>query len=73
MPTQNYEIMQASIQKKAKVFMYSTKIDHKTIKTALLDPVDDIPELVQELARKTGPETSICILPEGPQTIPYLK
>jgi hypothetical protein len=27
---------------------------------------------VAELLQKYGPDATICVLPEGPQTIPYL-
>ena len=64
---------QALIQQKAHVYLYSDKLDRGTIKKTLLDPVTDIAGLTEEIARKTGPGTTICVLPEGPQTIPYHK
>ncbi len=64
---------QASIQKKADVYLYSDKLDDKTILRALLNPAHNIAELVNDLRSKIGPKVSICILPQGPQTIPYLK
>ena len=64
---------QAIIQQKANVYMFSKKLDHETIKTAFLNPVDDITSLTKELVRKIGPKANICVLPEGPQTIPYFK
>jgi lactate racemase len=64
---------QALIQKKAKVYLYSITLDNKTIRQALFNPVNDIPELVHELIMMKGPGAKICVLPEGPQTIPYLK
>ncbi len=63
---------QVLIQKKADVYLFSDKLDEETIKRALFNPVKDIKALVDELVRKTGPQASICVLPEGPQTIPYL-
>ena len=64
---------QALIMKKAKVYLYSDRLDTDTIKRALLTPVKNIENLVRELVRDTGPDTHICVLPEGPQTIPYLE
>jgi nickel-dependent lactate racemase len=64
---------QALIQQKANVYIYSDKLDDETIKRALFNPVRDISKLTDELVSKTGLDTTICILPEGPQTIPYLK
>lgn len=65
--------IQGMIQKKAKVYLYSDKLDDNTIKKTLLNPVPDICSLVDELIKKTGSDTRICVLPEGPHTIPYLK
>jgi len=38
---------------------------------ALLNPVKDISALVRSLVDKSGGHADICILPEGPHTIPY--
>lgn len=64
---------QALIQKKADVYLYSDQLDDETIKKALFKPVKNIRNLVDELVARIGPQAKICILPEGPQTIPYLK
>jgi lactate racemase len=61
---------QALIQQNADVYLYSDKLADETIKRALFKPVRDISKLIDELVKKTGPETKICVLPEGPQTIP---
>jgi len=62
---------QAMIQLKAHVYLYS-KLDPGTVKSAHLDPVSNINSLIAELAAAYGPDTRICVLPEGPHTIPYL-
>jgi nickel-dependent lactate racemase len=63
---------QALIQQKANVYMFSNKVDNDTIRRAFLTPVDDIAVLADELVKKIGPKADICVMPEGPQTIPYL-
>ena len=63
---------QALIQQKANVYLFSDKLDDDTIKRALFKPVRDIRGLIDELVREIGPHAKICVLPEGPQTIPYL-
>ena len=63
---------QALIQQKANVYIFSDQLDDETIKRALFNPVNDISRLIDELVTKIGPQAKICILPEGPQTIPYL-
>jgi lactate racemase len=64
---------QALVQQKANVFLYSDKLSDQITRKALLNPVDHIPHLIHKLVSKKGPDTSICIMPEGPQTIPYIK
>jgi nickel-dependent lactate racemase len=63
---------QAKVQQKAKVHLYTDKLDPSLIRKALLDEVESIPGLVAELVSERGPGTRICIMPEGPLTIPYL-
>jgi nickel-dependent lactate racemase len=64
---------QALIQQKADVYLYSDKLDADVIKRALFKSVKDIGKLIDELVNKLGPQAKICVLPEGPQTIPYLR
>ena len=54
------------------MYIFSDQLDDETIKRALFNPVNDISRLIDELVTKIGPQAKICILPEGPQTIPYL-
>jgi lactate racemase len=63
---------QAMIQQKATVHLFSDKLDKETIGKTFLTPVNDIARLTKMLAGKIGPGADICIMPEGPQTIPYL-
>lgn len=62
---------QAKIQSKADVYLYSS-LEENIVKKALFNPVRNIDNLVLELIEKYGPDARICVLPEGPQTIPYL-
>jgi len=62
---------QAMIQLKATVYLYST-LDDQTVEKALLNPVRDLDRLISDLVMKYGRDTRICVLPEGPLTIPYL-
>ncbi len=59
------------IQMKADVYLFS-KLNEKTVKSAHLHPVKNLTALVSELANQYGPDCRICILPEGPHTIPYI-
>jgi len=62
---------QAMIQMKSDVYLYS-KLDEQTVKATHIRPVQDIDCLLEELVKKYGPDCRICVLPEGPHTIPYL-
>jgi nickel-dependent lactate racemase len=64
---------QVLIQQKARVYLYTDKLDDQIVRRALLNPVSDPERLIAELVGENGPQTRICILPEGPQTIPYIK
>lgn len=70
--------VQARVQLKADVYLYSECLSDEEIRAAMLIPCRDIGALVEELIRKTaqslpeGRRVRVCVLPEGPQTIPYL-
>jgi len=64
--------IQAQIQLKADVFVYSDCLTDTQIQAALLCPSRSVEQTVSQLVRKYGPGASICVLPQGPQTIPYV-
>jgi len=64
--------IQALILQKADVYFYSENLRDEQIIGALLKPCHNIEATVGELVRKLGRTASICVLPEGPQTIPYI-
>jgi nickel-dependent lactate racemase len=65
--------IQALIQLKAQVHVYSDGLSDEQIRSALFTPCSDIEQTVRRLAAKIGPGTRICVMPEGPQTIAYLR
>lgn len=65
--------IQAQIQLKASVYLYSDHLSEAQIRDALLLPSFSIEKTLHELIEKYGLEARICVLPEGPQTIPYVK
>lgn len=65
--------LQAMIQLKADVYVKATYLTDAQIRQALLIPSPDIEATLWDLLRKYGPQATICVLPEGPQTIPYIK
>jgi nickel-dependent lactate racemase len=65
--------IQAQIQMNADVQLKSEYLTHKQIRAAHLTPVDDVEAAVEAAIKRHGPDSRICVLPEGPQTIPYLR
>ena len=64
--------VQAQIQLKADVYVRSGNLTHAQIHSALLEPCERIEETVAAYLGKHGRDARICVLPEGPQTIPYV-
>jgi len=64
--------VQAQIQLKADVFVYSEGLSDAQIQAARLCPSRSVEQTVSHLVVKYGPSASICVLPQGPQTIPYV-
>jgi nickel-dependent lactate racemase len=64
--------LQAQIQQKAEVYVYSDGLTDEQIREALFIPTRRIEDTIAALVERHGPETRICALPEGPQTVPYL-
>ncbi len=65
--------IQAQIQLKADVLLKSGYLTPEQTRAAHLTPIDDIESAVSEAVSKHGRDSRICVLPQGPQTIPYLK
>jgi nickel-dependent lactate racemase len=65
--------IQALIQLKADVYVRSHNLTDEQIGMALFQTSHRVEDTVTELVGKYGPQASICVLPEGPQTIPYIQ
>jgi nickel-dependent lactate racemase len=63
---------QALICQRADVYFYSHNLSDAQIESALLRPCRDVEATVARLRRRHGPGATMCVLPEGPQAIPYL-
>lgn len=64
--------VQARVQCRAEVYVKSRYLSETEIRGALLRPCRQIEETLVELLARYGPDARICVLPEGPQTIPYV-
>ena len=65
--------IQAQIQLKAKVLVKSDCLSETQIRQAHFEPVSDVAAAAVEALRSAGPDATLCVLPQGPQTIPYLQ
>jgi len=63
----------ALVCQKADVYLFSHNLSDEQIERALLRPCRDIAETVVRLSQVHGRDASICVLPEGPQTVPYVQ
>jgi nickel-dependent lactate racemase len=65
--------VQALISQKADVYLYSHNLTDEQIRDALLTPCRSIAGRAEALLAYYGPGTTVCVLPEGPQTVPYVR
>ncbi|MDQ4075414.1 MAG: nickel-dependent lactate racemase [Chloroflexota bacterium] len=62
---------QALVQRKARVYLYSG-LDPHSVRNAMLTPTDDLEATLADLLERLGPNARVAVLPEGPQTVPYV-
>ncbi len=65
--------IQAQVQLQAEVYVKSTHLDEETIESAMLQACTSPEATLATLMERYGPDATICVLPEGPMTIPYVK
>jgi nickel-dependent lactate racemase len=71
-PDQWQAQIQAQIQLRTEVYVYSHRLSRAQIEAALFKPVESVEAALQRLTARYGPHARIAVLPEGPQTIPYI-
>jgi nickel-dependent lactate racemase len=64
--------IQAQIQMKAHVLVKTSGLGAAQIRSAHFEPIDDVAVAVSIALRQAGNSATLCVLPQGPQTIPYL-
>jgi hypothetical protein len=64
--------VQAKIQTRARVVVHSGYLDERQLAAAHLGHTEDVAATVHDALGAAGPGARLCILPEGPQTIPYV-
>jgi nickel-dependent lactate racemase len=65
--------IQARIQLRANVYIHSDGLTDKQIRRSLLRPARDISQTIASLEKEAGRPVSICVMPEGPQSIAYVR
>ncbi|GAA1678166.1 nickel-dependent lactate racemase [Kribbella yunnanensis] len=64
--------IQARIQADCHVIMHTSHLTDADLATAHLQQTKDITATVANALATAGPNARLCVLPEGPQTIPYV-
>ncbi|WP_431946907.1 nickel-dependent lactate racemase [Actinacidiphila sp. bgisy167] len=65
--------IQARIQSGSRVIMHTSFLSDAELASAHLEQTHDISDTVAEALAAAGPDARLCVLPEGPQTIPYVE
>ena len=64
--------IQALLHRKAEVLVHTTGLSQDQLEAAHFKPAPDLEAALLESLASAGPQATLCVLPEGPQTIPYL-
>ena len=64
--------VQAQIQQRAEVLLRTDGLSDEQVRSAHLTPIEDVGAATREALDRFGSDARVCVLPEGPQTIPYL-
>src|SRR5438552_7493019 len=64
--------IQAQIQLKARVLLKADRLRSDQIRAAHIEPIDDVSSAVREALGRAGSNATLCVLPHGPQTIPFV-
>jgi nickel-dependent lactate racemase len=65
--------IQAQIQTKASVFVKTSGLGPDDLRKAHFLPIEDVSASVRGALQKAGAAATLCALPQGPQTIPYVE
>ncbi|HEY3062971.1 MAG TPA: nickel-dependent lactate racemase [Chloroflexota bacterium] len=65
--------VQALIQQKARVLVHASGLTDAQLRDAWFEPADDPAACASSLLAAAGPDGTLAVLPQGPQTIPYLR
>ena len=64
--------VQAQVQLKASVQVKTHGLSHEEVRAAHFMPIDDVTDAVRDSLLRAGVSATLCVLPQGPQTIAYV-
>jgi lactate racemase len=64
--------VQALIQRQARVLVRAEGLRPEQLRAAWLEPIADVASAVRSALVEAGPNSTLAVLPQGPQTIPYV-
>jgi nickel-dependent lactate racemase len=64
--------VQALVQRRATIYLKSDGLTAQQLAESHLLPADDVSETISRTLAEAGDTARLCVLPQGPQTIPYL-
>jgi len=64
--------VQSMIQKRARVRIKTGFLPPESLRAAHFEPMDDVAAATRAALTEAGEEGTLCVLPRGPQTIPYV-
>jgi nickel-dependent lactate racemase len=62
----------AHIRRRAEIRMFTTGLSRIEIQAAHMHYVDDVSDAVHAALKERGDQARVCVLPEGPLTVPYV-
>jgi nickel-dependent lactate racemase len=65
--------VQAQVQLKARVLVKNSCLNADAVRAAHFEPIEDVSGTVAGALQAAGTYSTLCVLPQGPQTIPYLR
>ena len=64
--------VQSQIQKRARVLVKTSFLSADELRAAHFEPIDDVSREARRSLESAGESARLCVLPRGPQTIPYV-
>ena len=73
LPDQWQVQVQCRVQARARVLLHTSGLTTAELAAAHIESAADVSATVREELARLGPDATVCVLPEGPQTIAYVE